>query len=358
MLLRVYADPGHYSEPHRRELNDILKAFWNSANNEKRRSLYGKRAELFEVVSSPEQAQLHLLTMKWQHYVDQGLVEQAVRAVEVARKARRPIAVFSLGDFEANFPVDGPDIHVFQASAYRSRTRTSNHGMPAFIEDPLISYGGGQVQLRDKGLRPVIGFCGQAGSSLARHAARLVRNRVRRVRWRLGRERWEPPPLEHTWFRQHILDAFTGTPAVEPRFVLRARYRAGVHGDNRNDPAEQVRREFLDNVLGTDYTICVRGGGNFSIRFYEALAMGRIPAFVDTDCVLPYHTLVDWRHYTAWVDARDAQHAAQIVAAYHARMSAQEFRERQLACRQLWLDRLTPDGFYAHFHEHFPELHL
>ena len=48
--------------------------------------------------------------------------------------------------------------------------------------------------------------------------------------------------------------------------------------------------------------------------------------------------------------------AGKIVAAYHARMSSQEFRERQLACRRLWEERLTPDGFYDHFHEHFPEL--
>ena len=307
MRLRVYADPEHYSTPHRRELNDILKTLWNPGTDEERRETYGKRATLFEVVSSPDAADLHLLTMKWQHYVEQGCVDLAVRAVEVARRARRPIAVFSLYDAEANFPVSGSDIHLFQASAYRSRRQTSNHGMPAFIEDPLASYGGGQVQVRDKGARPVIGFCGQAGASLARHAARVVRNRVQRIRWRLGRERWEPAPLEHTWFRQQIVDGFARSPAVETRFVLREKYRAGVHADNRNDPAERARREFLDNVVGTDYTICVRGGGNFSIRFYEALAMGRIPAFIDTDCILPYHESVDWRHYVAWVDQRDTR---------------------------------------------------
>lgn len=357
MKLRVYADREHYSAAHRRELNDILKALWNDASTTERIATYGARARLFEVVEDPEAAHIHLLTMKWQYYVDQNLVGLALRAVEAARRARRPFVVFSLGDFEANFPVAGSDIHLFQASAYRSRHRTTNHGMPAFIDDPLAHRGGAEL-IRDKGIRPLVGFCGQAGATWGRHAARLLRNQARQLRWRVGLERWEPPPLEHTWFRQHVLDAFSASDAIECRFVLRTRYRAGVHSDDRNDPAERARREFLENVLGTDYTICMRGGGNFSIRFYEALAMGRIPAFVDTDCVLPFHDQIDWRDHVVWIDESRISEAGDIVARFHGRMSDEEFREKQRRLRRLWQDRLTPEGFYSHFHEHFPELQI
>jgi hypothetical protein len=209
--LRVYADRSHYSEAHRRELNDILKAFWNDATAEVRRERYGRRDEQFEIVDSPDDADLHLLTMKWQHYLECGHIDRAVRAIENARRHRKPIAVFSLGDFVANLPIEGRDIHVFQPSAYHSRHATSNHGMPAFIDDPLESLAMTDVALRDKQAKPSIGFCGQAGSSLVRHAARFVRNRIRRVHWRLGRELWEPTPLEHTWFRQRVLDAFANS---------------------------------------------------------------------------------------------------------------------------------------------------
>lgn len=355
MPLRVYAERSHYTEEHRRSLNDILKALWNPASQEDRRATYGNRVDLFEAVSAPDRADIHLLAMKWPHYVELGRVDQALSAVEVARRAKRPIAVFSGGDFEANFPATGAGIHVFQASAYRSRRTTSNHAIPAFIEDPLAERGG-EIEFRNGGNRAVVGFCGQAGASLARHAVRLARNKLRRARWRLGRERWEPPPLEHTWFRQRVLDAFAHSPAIETRFVLRAKYRAGVHTDRRNDASDRARREFLDNVLGTDYTVSMRGGGNFSVRFYEALAMGRIPAFIDTDCVLPFQDQLDWRQYTAWIDEADIADAGRIVAESHARRSASEFRELQRECRHIWLERLTPDGFYRHFQEYFPEL--
>lgn len=354
--LRVYAERDQYSEAHRKELNDILKSVWNNATAEERRQRYGRRPEQFEVVSTPDAADVHLLTMKWQHYLERGLVDQAKRAIDVARRARKPIAVFSLGDFVANLPVEGRDIHVFQPSAYRSRTTTSNHGMPAFIEDPLASLGMTSVSVREKGARPVVGFCGQAGSSLPRHAARFVRTRIRQLRWRLGREQWEPTPLEHTWFRQRVLDAFARSSAVETRYVLRTKYRAGVHTDDRNNPAQQARADFLNNVLDTDYTVCVRGGGNFSVRFYEALALGRIPAFVDTDCILPYHDIIEWRRYIPWIDETQLRDAGKLLADFHSKMSPAEFREHQVVCRRLWEERLTADGFYDHFREHFPEL--
>ena len=102
-------------------------------------------------------------------------------------------------------------------------------------------------------------------------------------------------------------------------------------------------------MLGTDYTLSIRGGGNFSLRFFEALALGRIPVFIDTDCLLPFHDRIDWQHFVPWIDARDLDDAPEILAAFHARMTNEGFHEHQRACRQLWLDRLSPDGFYRQF---------
>lgn len=356
MRLRVYADRDHYTAARERDLNHILRALWDTGSLEERRSKWGPRADRFEFVSAPDAADLHLLTMKWPHYVMQNCVDQAMRALDVARRARRPFAVFSFSDHEANFPGVGPDIHVFETSAYRSRARTQVHGLPAFIDDPLASYCAGKVKLREKAAVPTVGFCGQAGASLARHAVRLLRNRAQRTRWRLGLNKWEPPPLEHTWFRQQIIDTFERSTAVKANFKLRTQYRAGVTSQNRNNPTEETRREFLDNVIGSDYTLCMRGGGNFSVRFYEALALGRLPAFIDTDCVLPYHDRIPWRNYVAWIDESELEQGPARVAEQYARMSDAEFAETQLECRQLWETRLSSDGFYAHFHEHFPEL--
>jgi len=353
-MQRVYCDRDHYTDEHRRLLNDIAKTFWNPGTPEQRRATYGTRADLFEMVDSPERADLYVLTMKWPHYVEHGLTELALRSLARAREARKPFVVFCVGDSPANFPANGNDIHVFESSGYQSRHHQRIHGMPPFFEDPLPAACGDTVRVRDKQPLPLIGFCGQAGSSLARHAVRAARIQARKAQWRLKRSPWEPTPFEHTWFRQRVLDTFARSSAVTTQYVLRTKYRAGIQSAaTRNDLVERSRREFVDNVLDTDYTLCMRGGGNFSVRFYEALALGRIPILIDTDCAIPFRDRVDWHRYIPWIDARDLNDAPQIVADFHARLTAAEFRDLQLACRQLWVERLSADGFYTHFAEHF-----
>jgi hypothetical protein len=106
-------------------------------------------------------------------------------------------------------------------------------------------------------------------------------------------------------------------------------------------------------MVDSDYVLCTRGGGNFSYRFYETLSCGRIPLFVNTDCSLPFEQHIDWKKYCVWVEEEDLPHLGNIIREFHARLSPQEFQDMQLACRQLWLDWLSPQGFFANFHRYF-----
>ena len=110
--------------------------------------------------------------------------------------------------------------------------------------------------------------------------------------------------------------------------------------------------EFLQNLLESDYVLCARGYGNYSHRLYEALACGRIPLFIDTDCVLPFDFAIDWKRFCVWVDQVDLRSVADRVAEFHASISGEEFEELQVACRRLWEEWLSPEAFFANFHRH------
>ena len=56
----------------------------------------------------------------------------------------------------------------------------------------------------------------------------------------------------------------------------------------------QAQLEYFENMENNIFVFCMRGGGNFSYRFYETLMMGRIPIFIDTDCVLPFEELINF----------------------------------------------------------------
>jgi hypothetical protein len=106
-------------------------------------------------------------------------------------------------------------------------------------------------------------------------------------------------------------------------------------------------------MLESDYVLCARGNGNFSYRLYETLCMGRIPVFIDTDCVLPLDFDIDWRDYCVWVDEAEIEQIGDQVLEFHESLDESEFEERQRACRRLWETHISPQGFFANFHLHF-----
>jgi hypothetical protein len=131
-----------------------------------------------------------------------------------------------------------------------------------------------------------------------------------------------------------------------------------VKGGRWKNPADgqAVQRssqlEFLENMLNSDYVLCSRGFGNFSYRFYESLASGRIPVLIDTDCVLPFDSIIDWDSYCIRVPEGDVDQIASRIAEFHAGISPADFGDRQLSCRKLWEEWLSPEGFFANFHRH------
>lgn len=56
---------------------------------------------------------------------------------------------------------------------------------------------------------------------------------------------------------------------------------------------KQAQLEYFENMENNIFIFCMRGAGNFSYRFYETLMMGRIPIFIDTDCVLPFEESIN-----------------------------------------------------------------
>jgi hypothetical protein len=101
-------------------------------------------------------------------------------------------------------------------------------------------------------------------------------------------------------------------------------------------------------MLNTDYMLCIRGAGNFSIRFYEALSAGRIPLLINTRCALPFDDRIDWRRHCVIVEERDLSRAATILADFHASLSFEQFRKLQAENRRLWEEWLEPLSFLQH----------
>ena len=120
----------------------------------------------------------------------------------------------------------------------------------------------------------------------------------------------------------------------------------------------RVRTEYIHNILDSDYVLCVRGGGNFSFRFFEAMSLGRTPVLIDTDCVLPFDFVHDYKNLCVIVPEDKVHQVDQRVAEFHACFDDRTYRLHQERVRSFWVEWLSAEGFFRHLSEHWKALNL
>ena len=350
--MRFYSSHQIYNPKYRYYLNSITKSQWNERSAEERRRVYGKWVDLFEYTPEIKEADICLLTYQWNYYVENDRVAEAAAEAEAARAAGKALVIFCGGDFPARLPFD--NVILFEFAGYRSDPGFVYHSaQPTALNDYVREYCAGTLKLREKQEIPVVGFCGQASTSPLQTAWRRLRLAKCRFDYEHGRSRWEPPPFETTAFRARVLRAFE-KPGIRTNYLARRQYQAGKSKTLTDQSKERI--EFVRNILESDYTLCMRGGGNYSVRFYETLCLGRIPVFIDTDCLLPFQDMIDYKSIFPWIDAGDLPHAAEYLRDFHAKLTNDEFIDLQKICRSLWIKHMTPDGFYSNLHTKLREL--
>jgi hypothetical protein len=54
-----------------------------------------------------------------------------------------------------------------------------------------------------------------------------------------------------------------------------------------------------------------------------------------------------------WVEEHDLPHIGERVRTFHAGLTPEAFRDLQADCRRLWVEWLSPQGFFANLHRYF-----
>jgi hypothetical protein len=112
--------------------------------------------------------------------------------------------------------------------------------------------------------------------------------------------------------RIDVLRAIYGCPAITSNFIIRDQFWGG------RPHAPDLVNDFLENIKTSHFTVCNRGAGNFSMRFYQTLACGRIPVLVNTDMEFPFADEIDWSSIIV-VANTEAELIDKIVECWNAR---------------------------------------
>jgi hypothetical protein len=195
------------------------------------------------------------------------------------------VLVFMVSDNEGEFNV--PANVILYRTSMRKSLKKPNEFMLPYIWDTAIEPF--MPLPKNDNLKPRVGFCGLLSP-----------------------------------YRIRTLQKIGTSSHIESVFILRNRFMGG-------DPCDPVLKEdFNNNMMNTHFNVCNRGAGNFSMRFYQTLAAGRIPVLLNTDMVLPLN--INWSQYIVLADSDE-----EIVEKIMAFWQQGDIEAKQQRCYELWL---------------------
>lgn len=178
----------------------------------------------------------------------------------IAREQKRPLVVFFISDYEFPFLGFSEYSALFRTGINRSKKLNNEHTLP-YVWECL-----------EAPMRPIESF---AKNSISFCGATVQGNRDF-VRKRFAH-------------RQAFIRELQDDELVNRNFIIRSKFWAGMPHN------AEVKKHFWDCIQSCPFAACPRGGGNWSMRFYQVMSAGRIPVLVDTNVDLPFENEINWK---------------------------------------------------------------
>ncbi|MCL6294680.1 exostosin domain-containing protein [Jejuia spongiicola] len=268
---------------------------------------------------------------------------------KAAKKNQKPIWLYTSGDY--GFTVYIANSYNFRLGGLNSKLHNSTVIIPSFINDPYQSNLKESFSTLKKKNKPNIGFVGHAQGGLLKYIKEYLSYMKTNFNRKLKQNKIDFQPFYPSSIkRKEYLDLLLISNKIEAQFVLRKKYRAGV---KTIEDKQKTTQEFYQNIYNNAYTFCIRGAGNFSVRFYETLAVGRIPVLLNTDCRLPLSDIIDWKKHCVILDVTKKESLEEQILKFHNSKGEDEFETIQKNNRNLWETHLKRESFFIKFYKVF-----
>ncbi len=343
MSTKIYIPNVPVNDANRRKIFALTRPFltksyeWkNDAHTFER---WGLNHAYFTLVNDYTDAHFVLIPSAINDYLKKQDLKKLREINDYRAKANIRAYGYISGDFGVHYK-EFSHIFYFRMGGFRRQLPAQNVGFPILVGDQFKNMG---CFAFAKAKLPTVGFCGHATKSTVKkykeYAKCLLENGRRFLSNPFGTT--YEPLFASGYERAKLLALLEASDLVKTHFIYRDNYRANAVTHAQRDATTQ---EYFENMRHAAYVLCLRGVGNFSVRLYETLMMGKIPIFVDTDCILPFEDSINWKDHVVWVNWPDRKNIAEIVSNFHARISNDDFVQLQERNRQLWQERLSVHG--------------
>ena len=320
------------------ELNPITGVHWLNDSSTKSNSFH-TRLKFYQYTDKICDADVCFLPYYWNIYSRSEYKVLANNFVNKCKKYMKPVYIWISGDYDYRIPFQ--DVNVILQGIEFQQKNVKKIVNNAEVEDPKKNYD--NIKLIPKKIKPSVGFVGQVTSS--RLISYFFKNLFLNIGSYFRFYREVPSPIiPHYLLRMVTLKLLETDFRINTSFMRRNKWL----GKNVSD---KQKKEYHDNIIKTAYTICIRGTGNFSYRFYHTISHGRIPVVIDTNVFLPFEESINWKKYCVWVPQTDLRHIGDYILEFHQRFSKEDFIRLQIKIRQIWVDYFSIQNYYIKLFE-------
>lgn len=339
-MLKIYTDKDFLNEKYRKRIFPILLDLF-FLKNENLLSYYTliEDIENADIVIVPLDVSF-LFKKKKEDYLD-AFIQKAI-------DKNKTIWAFSGGDIGKSIPYDIP---VFRLGGKDSTLNSKTLTFPCFVLDPYQRYIFQEFKPLPKVNMPHIGFVGHASGSLKGLFTEfgvflyLLWERVSH-NFYFDFPRFYPSG----YLRYRLLKTIQKDKRVISNFIFREKHTSG---SLENGKIKKSTEEFYQNMYDNPYVFCMRGLGNFSVRFYESLIMGRIPVVIESDMRLPFSNTIDWKKHCVFVNEKTMVNQ---LLEFHENISEEDFKAMQINNRALAIQKLSREGYFIELYNYFKHI--
>ncbi|MCH2156746.1 MAG: glycosyltransferase family 47 protein [Opitutales bacterium] len=241
-------------------------------------------------------------------------------------------------------------INVFHTSVYREFNFSNIRAGIPFTSDPFLEIDKLDHRFPSKE-SPIISFRGVAPPLSTESLAKQVKEQFRYALYRSGAlkkmpEKWAYGPRVRAIKELSKSNTLDFQSQILPSTPVNWSCGYFREADSAKQSFRKQRQDYLKAILQSHYVLCARGQGNYSLRFYETLGLGRIPIYIDSGGALPFEELIDWTQHAIIIDHRDIPNIEATINAHFEQHSASDLKKIGDSNRELYLRYCTPEGFF------------
>ncbi len=131
--------------------------------------------------------------------------------------------------------------------------------------------------------------------------------------------------------------------ARESRLAIFIETTTAFHGHQSAEQRAERRQRYLDICSRSLCVLCPAGDGSNSIRFFEALALGRLPVLI-SDTPLPFEDSIPYHRFVLRIPPDRSDSAGQLLLEWLSGMGDEDPLSRCREARKAWEQWFSPEA--------------